>query len=168
MRMCDVWARPGYGRAACRFCRTQNCASLACPVAVRSPPSPASRREGQPGSIWWRRWSILDPSPHRSSANNNGAPCDNSRQHRRQYRQHHTMEHFTRHIAGVRPRHRTPGLFYVRELVEDHIIRCPYVESAENLADFFTKAQSPGVFKAMRDRIMNVKRGDGDEATGGS
>ncbi len=38
----------------------------------------------------------------------------------------------------------------------------------ENLADFFTKAQSPGVFKAMRDRIMNVKRGDGDEATGGS
>jgi len=58
--------------------------------------------------------------------------------------------------------------FYVRELVEEHIIRCPYVESAENLADFFTKAQSPGVFKAMRDRIMNVKRGDGDEATGGS
>ena len=58
--------------------------------------------------------------------------------------------------------------FYIRELVEDHIIRCPYVESAENLADFFTKAQSPGVFKAMRDRIMNVKRGDGDEATGGS
>ena len=54
----------------------------------------------------------------------------------------------TKHIAR---RH-----FYVRELVEDHVIRVPFVSSTENLADFFTKALDGKTFFAMRDQIMNV------------
>ena len=46
--------------------------------------------------------------------------------------------------------------FYVRELVENHMIRCPFVSTVDNLADFFTKAQPPSVFFSMRDQIMNV------------
>ena len=46
--------------------------------------------------------------------------------------------------------------FYVRELVENHMIRCPFVSTVDNLADFFTKAQPASVFFPMRDRIMNV------------
>ena len=46
--------------------------------------------------------------------------------------EHHTqMKHVDR-------RH-----FYVRELVEDHVIRCPFVSTDDNWADFFTKALPP-------------------------
>ena len=38
--------------------------------------------------------------------------------------------------------------FFVRELVEDHILRVPYVATAENLADFFTKSLNPVQFIA--------------------
>ena len=48
--------------------------------------------------------------------------------------------------------------FYVRELVEEHRITVPFVASADNLADFFTKPLSARVFFPMRDRIMNVVR----------
>ena len=48
--------------------------------------------------------------------------------------------------------------FFVRELVENHRIRVPFVASANNLADFFTKPLPPKTFVAMRDRIMNVAR----------
>ena len=46
--------------------------------------------------------------------------------------------------------------FYVRELVENHTIRCPFVATVDNLADFFTKPLRASVFFPMRDRIMNV------------
>ena len=35
----------------------------------------------------------------------------------------------------------------------------PYVRTADNLADFFTKSLPPATFFPMRDQIMNV-RGD--------
>ena len=57
---------------------------------------------------------------------------------------HSTMKHVDR-------RH-----FYVRELVEDHKIRVPFVSTVNNIADFFTKALPPKTFFAMRDVIMNV------------
>jgi hypothetical protein len=53
----------------------------------------------------------------------------------------------TKHIAR---RH-----FYVRELVEDFQISVPFVASADNLADFFTKPLVAKVFFPMRDKIMN-------------
>ena len=46
--------------------------------------------------------------------------------------------------------------FFVRECVEDGLLRVPFVRTAENLADFFTKALPPAQFRAMRDVIMNV------------
>ena len=56
----------------------------------------------------------------------------------------------TKHIAR---RH-----FYVRELVEDKTINVPFVQSADNLADFFTKPLPARSFFPMRDRIMNVHK----------
>ena len=47
--------------------------------------------------------------------------------------------------------------FYVRELVENHRLRVPFVATVNNIADFFTKALPPKQFEAMRDRIMNVR-----------
>ena len=46
--------------------------------------------------------------------------------------------------------------FFIRECVEDMKLTVPYVRSAENLADFFTKALDKNIFFALRDRIMNV------------
>jgi hypothetical protein len=48
--------------------------------------------------------------------------------------------------------------FFIRECVEDHKIRVPFVRSAANLADFFTKAMPSSTFFTMRDIIMNVPR----------
>jgi hypothetical protein len=48
--------------------------------------------------------------------------------------------------------------FFIRECVEDHKIRVPFVRSAANLADFFTKAMPSSTFFTMRDTIMNVPR----------
>ena len=48
--------------------------------------------------------------------------------------------------------------FFVRECVERHQLRVPYVNTADNLADFFTKPLPPKQFYAMRDQIMNVPR----------
>ena len=50
--------------------------------------------------------------------------------------------------------------FYVRELVEDLQITVPFVASADNLADFFTKPLKSKQFVAMRDIIMNVAPDD--------
>ena len=44
----------------------------------------------------------------------------------------------------------------MRELVEDKVIRVPFVNTADNFADFFTKPLQARTFLAMRDRIMNV------------
>ena len=47
--------------------------------------------------------------------------------------------------------------FYVRELVESHVLRCPFVRTVDNLADFFTKPLSSSRdFCRLRDIIMNV------------
>ena len=54
---------------------------------------------------------------------------------------------------------------FVRELVEAKRINVPFVNSVDNLADFFTKPLDARVFYPMRDRIMNVKHpSDGDGA----
>ena len=47
--------------------------------------------------------------------------------------------------------------FYVREQVEDHTLCVRYVQSADNLADFFTKPLPPKTFFKLRDKIMNIK-----------
>ena len=54
----------------------------------------------------------------------------------------------TKHIAR---RH-----YYIREVVEEHRIRVPFVRSHENLADFFTKHLPPKVFFGLRRTIMNL------------
>ena len=46
--------------------------------------------------------------------------------------------------------------FFVREVVESGRLVVPFVASADNLADFFTKPLESKVFFPMRDRIMNV------------
>ena len=55
--------------------------------------------------------------------------------------------------------------FYVRELVERGQLEVPYVKTAENLADFFTKPLAMKTFRAMRDRIMkmNMQQPDPDD-----
>jgi len=50
--------------------------------------------------------------------------------------------------------------FYVRELVEEHRLRCSFVVTTKNLADFFTKCLPAGGdngFFTVRDIIMNVE-----------
>ena len=46
--------------------------------------------------------------------------------------------------------------FFVREMVEDLRITVPFVRSADNMADFFTKPLTARQFFLLRDRIMNV------------
>ena len=53
--------------------------------------------------------------------------------------------------------------FYVRELVERGQLEVPYVKTAENLADFFTKPLAVKTFRAMRDKIMNMQQPDPDD-----
>ena len=60
--------------------------------------------------------------------------------------------------------------FYVRELVENHTLRVPFVSTSENLADFFTKPLRGRAFFPLRDRVMNVPssmRETAVETTGG-
>ena len=47
--------------------------------------------------------------------------------------------------------------FFIREKVEDHTIIVPFVRTADNLADFFTKPLGYKTFFALRDMIMNVR-----------
>ena len=70
-------------------------------------------------------------------------------------------EHFGR-MKHVDRRH-----FYIRECVEEHKLRVPFVSTVDNLADFFTKAQPPDLFFTMRDTIMNVPACDRASSTGG-
>jgi len=60
--------------------------------------------------------------------------------------QHHPR---TKHIER---RH-----FFIREKVEDHTLVVPFVRTADNLADFFTKPLCAKTFFPMRDTIMNVQ-----------
>ena len=47
-------------------------------------------------------------------------------------------------------------LIFVRELVEDMMIRVPFVATADNLADFFTKLLDKNTFCPLRNKIMNI------------
>ena len=58
-------------------------------------------------------------------------------------------EHHDR-VKHIERRH-----FFIRETVENEKLVVPYVPTAKNLADFFTKALPPRKFKAMRNEIMN-------------
>ena len=72
--------------------------------------------------------------------------CDNQAARDLAYNpEHHDR---TKHIAR---RH-----FYVRETVENHDLRVPFVRSHENLADFFTKHLPNKTFFALRKVIMNI------------
>ena len=57
--------------------------------------------------------------------------------------------------------------FYVRELVEDGLLTVPYVYTASNMADFFTKPLPAAQFFALRNRIMNFTRPVPDESARG-
>ena len=46
--------------------------------------------------------------------------------------------------------------FFVRECVENMQLRVPYVNTVDNLADFFTKPLQKNTFFRMRDILMNV------------
>ena len=46
--------------------------------------------------------------------------------------------------------------FFVRECVENMQLRVPFVGTADNAADFFTKPLAAKAFYALRDRLMNV------------
>ena len=46
--------------------------------------------------------------------------------------------------------------FFIREVVESGRIVVPFVASADNLADFFTKPLDWKQFCLLRDRIMNI------------
>ena len=59
-------------------------------------------------------------------------------------------EHHTK-MKHVERRH-----FFVRELVENMLIRVPFVATADNLADFFTKPLDKSAFCPLRNRIMNI------------
>ena len=45
---------------------------------------------------------------------------------------------------------------YVRECIENGELVVPYVKTADNLADIFTKALQPAIFLPLRDKVMNV------------
>ena len=66
-------------------------------------------------------------------------------------------------MAVVPARSVTLAHFYVRELVERGQLEVPYVKTAENLADFFTKPLAVKTFRAMRDKIMNMQQPDPDD-----
>ena len=54
--------------------------------------------------------------------------------------------------------------FFIRECVENHKIRVPFVSTHDNLADFFTQALPSKQFFALRDIIMNVPGRSGHKA----
>ena len=55
----------------------------------------------------------------------------------------------------ARTKHIDRRHFYVREMVENGELVVPYVNTDENLADFFTKPLSAKKFFLIRDKIMN-------------
>ena len=55
-----------------------------------------------------------------------------------------------------RTKHIARRNFFIREVVEDHAIRVPFVRSDANLADFFTKHLPPKRFFTLRRAIMNI------------
>ena len=62
----------------------------------------------------------------------------------------HNPEHHGR-MKHVSRRH-----FFIRECVENHLIRVPFVRTDENDADFFTKVLPGRNFFPLRNKIMNT------------
>ena len=60
-------------------------------------------------------------------------------------------EHHSR-VKHIERRH-----LFIRECVEEGKIRVPFVPTADNVADFFTKPLMGKHFFNMRDKVMNVK-----------
>ena len=60
----------------------------------------------------------------------------------------------------ARTKHIERRHFFIRECVETHRLRVPFVRSTDNLSDFFTKPLPKATFFAMRDIIMNVRATD--------
>ena len=56
----------------------------------------------------------------------------------------------------ARTKHIERRHYFIRELVEMNQIVVPYVPSADNIADFFTKPLKSAKFYPMRNKIMNV------------
>ena len=48
--------------------------------------------------------------------------------------------------------------YFIRECVENGKLRVPFVPTADNVADFFTKPLTGKMFFDMRDKVMNVPR----------
>ena len=47
--------------------------------------------------------------------------------------------------------------FFVRDMVESLEIEVPFVRTADNIADFFTKPLGAAQFHTLRKRIMNER-----------
>ena len=54
--------------------------------------------------------------------------------------------------------------FYIRDMVEKHELRVPFVSTVDNIADFFTKPLNWSSFVRFRRIIMNEKTSDSDSA----
>jgi hypothetical protein len=57
-------------------------------------------------------------------------------------------------VLSTKSKHIRQNAFYAREVSERNEVRFTYVNTAENLADIFTKACEPKVFVYLRDEIM--------------
>jgi hypothetical protein len=57
-------------------------------------------------------------------------------------------------VLSTKSKHIRQNAFYAREVSESNEVRFTYVNSAENLADIFTKACETKVFEYLRDEIM--------------
>ena len=52
--------------------------------------------------------------------------------------------------------------FFIRELVEEKHLVVSYVNTVDNIADFFTKALAAKTFYQLRNKIMNIDRSRSD------
>ena len=59
----------------------------------------------------------------------------------------------------ARTKHIDRRHYFIRECVEHGRLRVPFVATAENVADFFTKPLMGKDFFRMRDKVMNVPQG---------
>ena len=57
--------------------------------------------------------------------------------------------------------------YFIRECVEEGRIRVPFVPSADNLADFFTKPLMGKDYFRLRERVMNIPHDSAGSADGG-
>jgi hypothetical protein len=57
-------------------------------------------------------------------------------------------------VLSTKSKHIRQNAFYAREVTELNEVRFTYVNTAENLADIFTKACDPKVFVFLRDQMM--------------